>query len=256
MDDKKDLLTFIIFAFLLPLLCSILIITFPICQSGGLNLVLYGIQGASPALAAIATILIRKSKIQLIIFLKEKYVSNISIKYCMVGFIIPAIILTIGKLLSNSIMNNDVLITLPTYRKFIIILWALIAEELGWRGYLQEKVESVFGACFTPLIVGMIWTFWHYHFFMIGSMEVPYMAFTYSCIVESYGYYVLTKISKGNIVPASLWHFSVNLFFNLYLINPNWNNGSILPYIIINGLYSIYIFFFVLYRKNTKFAIG
>ena len=195
-DDKKDLCTFIIFVFLLPLICSILTITFPICQSGALNLILYGIQGASPTLVAIATILIRKSRIQLIIFLKEKYVSNISIKYCMIGFVVPAIILTIGKLLINSTMNNDVFITLPTYRKFIIILWALIAEELGWGGYLQEKIEIVFGMCFTPLLVGMIWTFWHYHFFMIGSMDVPYMAFTYSCIVESYGSISLQKSQK------------------------------------------------------------
>lgn len=250
LEAKKDLILFIGIAFLLPLICSMLIISFPVCHSGTYNLILYGIQGASPTLAAIITILIRKSKVELIIFLKEKYVSNSSIKYCLMGFIVPAVILTIGKFLINLVEDNGVFITLPSYSKFIIILWALLAEELGWRGYLQEKLEIVFGTNFTPLIIGVIWTFWHYHFFIMGSMEIPLMAFIYSCIVESYGYYVITKLAKGNILPASLWHFSGNLFFNLYLINPNWNDGSLLPYTIINSLYSIYILFFILYRKN------
>ena len=45
-------------------------------------------------------------------------------------------------------------------------MWALVAEELGWRGYLQEKIEAHVGDVLTPLIVGIIWTVWHFHFFI------------------------------------------------------------------------------------------
>ena len=41
-------------------------------------------------------------------------------------------------------------------------MWALVAEELGWRGYLQEKIEAHVGDVLTPLIVGIIWTVWHF----------------------------------------------------------------------------------------------
>ena len=84
-------------------------------------------------------------------------------------------------------------------------------------------------------------------------MEVPYIAFALNCIIESYGYYVITKMSKGNIVPGSIWHFSGNYFFNLYLINPNWNNGSIVPYHITN---TVYIIIFILYNRllNSKIS--
>lgn len=64
-------------------------------------------------------------------------------------------------------------------------------------------------------------------------MEVPLHSFAYGCIAESYGYFVITKISKGNIVPASLWHFSGNLFTNIYRLNPNWNAGRMEPYMIV-----------------------
>ena len=49
-------------------------------------------------------------------------------------------------------------------QKNIIVMWALVAEELGWRGYLQEKIEAHVGDVLTPLIVGIIWTVWHFHF--------------------------------------------------------------------------------------------
>ena len=83
-------------------------------------------------------------------------------------------------------------------------------------------------------------------------MEAPIVAFTYGCIAESYGYYVITKLAKGNIVPASIWHFSGNLFFNLYLLNPNWNGGSTMPYIIVNIIMTIYIGIFIYYIKKIN----
>ena len=41
-------------------------------------------------------------------------------------------------------------------QKIIIVMWALVAEELGWRGYSQEKIEAHVGDALTPLIVGII----------------------------------------------------------------------------------------------------
>ena len=131
-------------------------------------------------------------------------------------------------------------------------MWALVAEELGWRGYLQEKIEAHVGDVLTPLIVGIIWTVWHFHFFISGSMEVPLHSFAYGCIAESYGYFVITKISKGNIVPASLWHFSGNLFTNIYRLNPNWNEGRMEPYMIVNTVYLFNFIIFVVWRCFTK----
>lgn len=147
--------------------------------------------------------------------------------------------------------NNHFIYSL-SLKKIIIVMWALIAEELGWRGYLQEKIEAHVRDLLTPLIVGIIWTAWHFHFFISASMEVPLLSFTYGCIAESYGYFVITKISKGNIVPASLWHFSGNLFINIYRVNPNWNAGRMEPYMIVNAVYLLYFIIFVVWRSFTK----
>lgn len=61
------------------------------------------------------------------------------------GFFIPAVILTVAKLLTYYTPYHNQLITIPTLKKVIILLWALIAEELGWRGYLQNEIEKRWG---------------------------------------------------------------------------------------------------------------
>lgn len=92
-------------------------------------------------------------------------------------------------------------------QKIIIVMWALVAEELGWRGYLQEKIEAHVGDVLTHLIVGIIWT---------------------------------------------VWHFSGNLFTNIYRLNPNWNTGRMEPYMIVNTVYLFNFIIFVVWRCFTK----
>ncbi|MFA9380752.1 MAG: lysostaphin resistance A-like protein [Acetanaerobacterium sp.] len=117
-------------------------------------------------------------------------------------------------------------------KKIIIICWALIAEELGWRGFLQEKLYAYFSDFTSPLIAGVIWAAWHYHYFISGSKTVPIILFALGCVTDSYVYYALTKLVKGNTIPATIFHFSGNLCFSLFLINPEYNHGSIVPYLL------------------------
>lgn len=111
-------------------------------------------------------------------------------------------------------------------------MWALIAEELGWRGFLQSKLEIRFGHIATPILIGSIWAVWHYHFFWLGTMSAPLFLFVLGCIADSFGYYWITRKSQGNIIPASIWHFTGNLFFNIYQINPEYNKNSTIPYLL------------------------
>ena len=248
----REFLFFNVYAFTIPLICICLMQYIPACSQGWGRFILYGIEGASPSIAAIIIILQTYGIQGTRYFILDKYKNGFSIKLCIMGFLIPVAMLTVSKLLTYVTPYQTQFITLPSLKKIIVISWALLAEELGWRGYLQDKIEKKVGDKLTPLIIGLIWSTWHYHFFLSGTMEVPIVVFTYGCIAESYGYYVITKLAKGNIVPASLWHFSGNLFFNLYLFNPNWNNGSIIPYIIVNTLYVLYIGAFIYYRKTKK----
>lgn len=50
----------------------------------------------------------------------------------------------------------------------------------------------------------------------------------------------------------TVWHFSGNLFTNIYRLNPNWNTGRMEPYMIVNTVYLFNFIIFVVWRCFTK----
>ena len=213
--ERKKVFSFLFLAFVIPLVCIVFMRYCSVFQTGIGNLLLYGIEGASPTIAAFIVVG-RNEGIKS--FLKKKIKDNFSIRICFLGMIIPLLILTMGKIISYFALAQDVFFHSLSMKKLLIISWAL----------------------------------WHYHFMLGGTMQIPYLAFLCGCILESYGYFVLVKIAKGNIVPACLWHFTGNLFFNLYRIDPSWNHGNMIPYHIVNVMYCFYIMAFLLYKKKRE----
>lgn len=253
MKKEKTWLLFLLLAFGIPLVCSISMHYIWFLKEGAANLVLYGVEAASPSLAAVCTVYICSGKSKILYFLKEKYKKGFSIRYCLYGLLIPMAVLTLAKGVSSLILPGQSFLHMLTTKKLLIISWALIAEELGFRGYLQDWLEEKAGRMLTPILIGVIWSLWHYHYFLFEPMEVPVLIFAWGCIVDSFGYYVITKRSQGNVIPATIWHFSYNLFFNLYHLNPNWNDGSTLPYILTNLISSVYVIFFFWEKKRIPF---
>jgi len=60
-----------------------------------------------------------------------------------VAFLSPFLILTVANLLCIGIGIKSQFFVPLSGKKLLIIFWALIAEELGWRGYLQERIEKM-----------------------------------------------------------------------------------------------------------------
>ncbi len=113
-------------------------------------------------------------------------------------------------------------------------IMALLAEEIGWRGYLEPWLEAYgLHRRIVPCIVGAVWCLWHYHFFLRNGIQVPMPLFFISCIVESYIYSFLMSVTNHNIVSAMIYHFAWNLLIHVTAISPVDNNGSLFPYIIL-----------------------
>ena len=261
MKDKKDkwsMLEFLFLAIIVPLICIGLKKYTSGLNNSILDLVLFGIQAMAPALAAVITVLYNYSPKGLNIFLKEKYLVNINYRYCLIAFFIPMGLLVLSKVITSIYEKKNFELFIPNATKFLIIFWALVAEELGWRGFFQEKVEQKIGIILTPLAVGTIWGLWHYHYFLSGVMDVPFTLLILGCIFDSYGYFVITKLAKGNILPASIWHFSGNLFLNIFSLNINDGDGKYFTYMITTFSYGFCVIGFFIYyywykkHRNNK----
>ena len=235
-DTKKMITVFLGFAFGLPAVCIFLFKNFTVFQSGNMYFILYGIAAMTPSIAAIATSIIFTGSTGVKELLKKSYLDNIKLGYIALAIMLPLMVLLITKLTASFFIAVPFVKSI-TLRKILIISWALIAEELGWRGFLQEKLNKYSGHILTPVLVGVIWSLWHYHFIIWGTFSAPISLFVIGCIADSFGYYWITKKSNRNIIPASIWHFTGNLFFNLFMINPEYNKGSMIPYL----FYIVYI---------------
>ncbi len=97
----------------------------------------------------------------------------------------------------------------------------ILGEEIGWRGYLQEKVMCGFGAFKGIFILGLVWGIWHmpialqgYNFpnhpYIEAFMTYPLVGMALSLIIAYLGFNRYS-IFIGALVHASNNHFGGTL---------------------------------------------
>ena len=226
--EYKNLILFLLISFLLPLVA---VVFQTMISNDYICFVLYGIQAAAPTISAITVLCLNKK-------VKMRLKQMFRKEYLRIAIILPIIIacmtMFLAKIIYCALFEIDFILGSISTTQFIIILWAFWAEEIGWRGYLEPllKMYSVH-EWIVPCIVGVIWSLWHYHFFLQNSIEVPIPLFFISCIIDSYIYSFLMNITDSNIVSAMTYHFMWNLLVHIAAINPADNKGNIFPYIIL-----------------------
>ena len=138
----------------------------------------------------------------------------------------------ISKLIGASIPESPFLAELqaqPNTIPLIVFLYFLQAgiEEIGWRGYLQEKLGRVFSLPVSSLLTGLIHTIWHLPLFWVVGTNQMKMGFgtdflifiTFviaSSIITAWCYYG----NRRSIMAAALLHMTGNLSFDIFAYAP------------------------------------
>lgn len=113
-----------------------------------------------------------------------------------------------------------------------------LGEELGWRGYLQHRLNRHIGWLEASLLIGVIWLVWHLPLWTIDTpharIALPLFAGHVMCYAVIIG--AAHTLSGGSILPAILIHLSVNLASNLAAFSgfrdPNtWFGSSLWLYL-------------------------
>lgn len=98
----------------------------------------------------------------------------------------------------------------------LVFVFNGLGEEVGWRGYLQDRLQLRFNPLTATLIVAVIWAVWHAPFFFILS---TYSGFTAMTLVMfplglASGAIVLTWLynrTGRSILAVALWHTLYNM---------------------------------------------
>ena len=215
MRERNKLTIFLIIAFILPL---ILVIIQSRSTYAGISFVLFGIQAASPTISAVIVLGLSKELYSTVA--GELHQKNL-IKAVVYPVIITGLTMVFSKAIYCFCSGTEFEICQLSVTKFFVVIWALIAEEFGWRGFLEPLLSKMgIHRILTPCIVGIIWGLWHYHYFLQNRMDAPLL---WSAII---------------------YHFTWNLMLHIVAISPSENNGVTWPYVILTimeGLIASYI---------------
>lgn len=105
---------------------------------------------------------------------------------------------------------------------FFFFLGGAFQEEFGWRGYALDKIQSNWNALESSLILGGIWSLWHFPlFFMVGTpyTNQSFFSLTITTIILSIIFTWLYNNSNGSILIAMLFHTSNNISLIIFPLN-------------------------------------
>lgn len=88
-----------------------------------------------------------------------------------------------------------------------------IAEELGWRGFAQERLQNHIFPWQAGLIIGFFWSIWHLPLFLImpqSTGSIPFGAYLPSMMAMSVIFAWLYVRTQGSVLLAILLHGGMN----------------------------------------------
>lgn len=157
---------------------------------------------------SISTIIIMREKLKIIESIKK-------LKVTVCGFVFLEICISLIGVVGNILDYGKELTNIITQMlvSFVLSISLGVGEELGWRGFLQEKMQKKFGLKTGVILLGLLWEIWH----------IPLWFTQYNLSIYEIGLRFLMTISFSiflgyvymkteNVWMCALFHILVNIF--------------------------------------------
>lgn len=113
-------------------------------------------------------------------------------------------------------------------------------EELGWRGYVLDRLQASHSALMSSLIIGILWSLWHLPLcFVDGTYQAglgvgtaAFWMFFIGIVPLSFAFTWVYNNTERSILAVILFHAMVNFTGELFDIINRANNISILLWVI------------------------
>ena len=151
---------------------------------------------------------------------------------------------TAGQLIINKLIGNTFngILFLAQLGSFLpLLILGPLSEEIGWRGYALERLQTRWNALTSSLMVGLVWGLWHLPlFFMVGTSQhelgIPFIGFLVGMMANSIFYTWLYDNTKQSLWSAILLHwlytYAAQVLFSGVTRSPLYNWLESLPYVV------------------------
>jgi membrane protease YdiL (CAAX protease family) len=130
-----------------------------------------------------------------------------------------------------------------------------LGEEMGWRGFLQDRLQGRIKPVVTAIIVGLIWAIWHFpaaiffEDFRNGiSLAQFIVLYPISTMLLSFIMGHLWRWSKGSLLIVIFFHAVVNTTADYLMSTTWWDFGDMTPV----QIYLIILIIFALMAGVTE----
>jgi len=193
-----------------------------------LPLVLLGmlVTSCSPSLAALFVVLIYPGAEGLRSVFQQLGMWRVPTIWYVIALIGPVLLLLAAKTLNAARLGRvpTQWMVLPSFSGLgglaFIIFGSLFAEEPGWCGFAQPRLQVRYGALATSVFIGFLWSTWHLWYVVLpGGLSnvsgidavATYIRLTSTAVIYAWMY----NSTNGNLVIAMIAHFGHNLAASL-----------------------------------------
>ena len=167
------------------LIVSLFVLLFFVCRklmnesNTAFFIIYYCLFSFSPAIASLITRIVTKEG-----FRDMKLHLNLSgnLKWYLLAFVLPLIFFSARILLPIIVSGHSDWLSGFKFQNMLASMFRLAAltavqsigllgEELGWRGYMNQKMEPLFGTVGACLFGGIVWSLWHLPMDLAGWLE-------------------------------------------------------------------------------------
>lgn len=186
------------------------------------------------------------------LFVKQS-IQKTAFKWFLISLIgIPIlVVLAVLTSLSFDIIRFD-LRTTQLLPQIIVIVFIAIGKEYGWRGFLLPRLMNTFNVFNSSIILGLLWGFWHFPAYLIGTgvpLQMDFMVFLIWVVLGTLFISWIYYYTKS-VLTSILAHLSANAAFNYLPILPEFAGNMIGFWIFIVYLAVLLIIIYSLRRKD------
>lgn len=130
----------------------------------------------------------------------------------------------------------------------IIFGYGPLGEEMGWRGFMQERLGQRHQHIWSALIIGVVWALWHAPLFRFDDFRLGldlgtfFPLYTLSLVFTSFTMAHLWRWSGGSLFAAIFFHAIINTTTSTLTDSTWWNLGTrtnLELYIIILSIFAL-----------------